>query len=271
MKYLKRFNENDSELSIEDWCDKFNITNYDIVNGLVNVDQNVVMSIKELEKIPIQFGIVNGSFACNHNQLTSLKGSPSKVFSGFMCFDNILTTLEGCPNEVGGRFDCSKNELTSLKYCSDTIGSDLHCSGNILTTLDGSPRKINGHFSCTNNRLTSLKGGPEKVDFDFNCSVNILTSLEGSPIEVGEDFACIGNKLTSLEGCPEKVGGVFHCTFNPIHEVFRIFKTYDRYQASMDYKYLRGTDIVRGRFKKACEDAEIKMPKYIKGYKYIDL
>jgi hypothetical protein len=37
----------------------------------------------------------------------------------------------------------------------------------------------------------------------------------------------------------------------------------------LDYKYLRGTNIVRGRFKKACEDADIKMPDSIPGYKYI--
>jgi hypothetical protein len=209
MKYLKKFNEEAKEKSIEDLCKKYNIIDYDItMDDLVNVYENVDISGRGLTKIPIQFGKLGGCFNCHNNQ---------------------LKTLEGSPKKVSGYFDCSTNRLPSL---------------------EGSPRQVGGSFYCGNNQLTSLEGCPKDVSVHFYCHYNFLTTLEG---------------------CPEKVGGLFNCTDNPIYGVYKLFGTLERYKASMDYKYLRGTDIVRGRFKKACEDAEIKMPKYIKGYKYIDL
>jgi len=38
---------------------------------------------------------------------------------------------------------------------------------------------------------------------------------------------------------------------------------------SLDYSYLRGTDIVKSRFKEALDEVGIKMPEKIKGYNYI--
>jgi hypothetical protein len=129
------------------------------------------------------------------------------------------------------------------------VGGDFWCDMNRLTSLEGSPSKI-GHFSCGGNKIKSLIGCPKEVRLSFDCQTNLLISLDG---------------------CPEKIGGGLFCWGNPIWEIYKLFLTLERYQASMDYKYLRGTDIVRGRFKKACEDAEIKMPISIPGYKYIDL
>jgi hypothetical protein len=45
----------------------------------VDVDTDVNISCKYLTNIPIQFGIVIGSFECQSNNLTSLKGCPTKV------------------------------------------------------------------------------------------------------------------------------------------------------------------------------------------------
>jgi hypothetical protein len=131
--------------------------------------------------------------------------------------------------------------------------------------------EISADFHCSGNQLTSLKFGPEKVGNSFYCSNNKLTSLLGSPKVIKNNFFCTYNNLISLEGCPEKVGDEFSCENNPIHEVYRLFGSYERYKASLDYNYLRGTDIVRGRFRKACIDAGIYMPDSISGYKYIDL
>jgi hypothetical protein len=200
------------------------------------------------------FGInKDGSVDADRVHITNMKLNclPIKfgtIIGNFDCRQNKLTTLVNSPIKILGSFYCSTNLLKSLEYC---------CS-NVL-----------GNFSCHNNYLTSLKGTPLKIFYDFYCSMNQLTSLEGCPREVIGDFICYDNKLTSLEGCPEKVGKHFTCSENPIYQVYKLFVTYERYKASLDYKYLRGTDIVRGRFKKACEDAKISMPDSIVGYKYI--
>jgi hypothetical protein len=271
MKYLRKFNENDSELSIEDWCKIFDIRHYEISGGLINVHDLVVMSYKELYKIPIKFGIIYGYFDCHENNLTSLENAPMEVKDAFNCNHNKLKTLEGSPRKVGDDFDCIDNILTTLKGSPIEVGEDFDCHYNKLTSLNGCPVKVGGDFSCASNKLKTLEGGPKKVGWNYNCNNNELITLKGSPIEVEHDFICVKNNLTTLEGCPEKIGAELYCNDNPIYEVFAVFGTFERYQESLDYKYLRGTNIVRGRFEKACEDAEIKMPDSIKGYKYIDL
>ena len=107
---------------------------------------------------------INGSFWCENNNLTSLKGAPQEVEGNFWCDHNQLTTLEGCPQEVGGNFWCDHNQLT---------------------TLEGGPKKVGGSFYCHDNQLTSLKGCPQYVNGDFNCYNNQLTTLEGVPQKVG--------------------------------------------------------------------------------------
>jgi hypothetical protein len=248
MKYINKFNEQ-VEKSIEDWCRQYDMAKYEIVDGVVNVNGYVYMPARKLEKIHIQFGIVKGTFDFFSNNLTSLKGCPVEVGDFFKCNKNKLTTLEGAPKKVGGSFLCEEN---------------------LLTSLQGSPEKIPVDFNCSFNTLLSLQGGPNEVGKIFSCQFNKLLSLQGGPIKVGS-YNCYTNRLFSLDGSPEKIVTSFDCSFNPIYEVYRLFGTYERYKASLDYKYLRGTDIVRGRFKRACEDAEIKMPNSIRDYKYIDL
>jgi hypothetical protein len=86
-------------------------------------------------------------------------------------------------------------------------------------------------------------------------------------------YNCENNKLISLKGLSDPKKILKLCVRNnPIWVIFKLFKTYDRYQTSIeDYNYLRGTNIVRRRFELACIDAEIEMPDSIPGYKYIDL
>ena len=129
--------------------------------------------------------------------------------------------------------------------------------------------KVTGNFVCTYNKLITLEGGPREVGGDFNCSYNQLTSLEGSPREVTGDFNCHNNKLTTLEGGPISVGVYFNCNDNPIYSVYKLFPDRKSYMDSLDYNYLRGTDIVKSRFKEACEEANIKIPNKINGYNYI--
>src|SRR5690606_19501070 len=100
---------------IEKWLDKMEIENYTINEDLtVDVKGDVDIIQRELNKIPVQFGIIEGWFECKKNKLTSLEGAPKVVEGVFNCSDNNLTSLEGCPKIVEGYFCCSGNKLTSL-------------------------------------------------------------------------------------------------------------------------------------------------------------
>jgi hypothetical protein len=111
------------EKSIEDWCIYFGFNQY-IINednfGFVDVHGGVNISHGHLESIPIQFGIVWGSFYCNSNYLTTLKGSPRNVGSNFFCCNNKLTSLEGGPIEVSGNYNCMTNDLITFSGAPKT-------------------------------------------------------------------------------------------------------------------------------------------------------
>ena len=135
--------------------------------------------------------------------------------------------------------------------------------------MEGCPSSVGGDFSCQYNKLVNLRGCPSEVGGSFYCAHNGLLSLEGSPKEIGLHFFCNDNKLTSLQGVPKYVSGHFYCNDNPIHAIYSLFGSYEKYQASLDYNYLRGTDIVKSRFQEALEEIGKTVPDKIKGYNYI--
>ena len=94
---------------IIDWLDKMEIENYSLRDDLVDVEGDVDLSGRNLEVIPVQFGIVKGHF---------------------YCWGNDLKSLEGCPKTVGGNFYCFRNNLESLKYLPDIKG-ELFCDDNL--------------------------------------------------------------------------------------------------------------------------------------------
>ena len=260
---------NESFNNIESICKKFGITNYTInTDGSIDVNGDVSLDRVGLAKLPLKFGRVTGYFSCYSNQLTTLEGSPREVGGEFDCSYNQLTALEGGPREVGGDFICYRNQLTTLEGGPREVNGGFYCDSNQLTTLEGCPR-IGGDFDCQYNQLTTLEGGPREVGGAFYCSYNQLTALEGGPREVGGGFVCRYNKLTTLEGGPREVGGGFYCSDNPIYSVYQLFPDHKTFMDSLDYSYLRGTDIVRLRFKEALDELGIKMPKSIKGYNWI--
>lgn len=104
--------------NIDSICKKYNIDNYQIVNGLVNVDDNVDLASLDLYEIPLHFGIVTGNFDISGNNISSLKGSPICAL-GFYCDRNKLTTLEFITQNVSYSIDCSYNEIQSLKYIQE--------------------------------------------------------------------------------------------------------------------------------------------------------
>jgi hypothetical protein len=185
--------------------------------GLVDVKGGFYCSKQGLTDFKgVKFGVVELSFSCSDNRLTSLVGAPQKVELSFYCRTNQLTTLEGAPQKVGGDFHCEHNQLTSLVGAPQKVGRDFDCEHNQLTSLEGAPQRVSRDFCCNRNDLTSLEGAPQRVGRDFFCEANQLTSLEGAPQKVKGGFYCYNNRLTSLEGAPLKVGGNLWCDANPV-------------------------------------------------------
>jgi hypothetical protein len=78
-----------------------------IIKGDVNISRLALNSI--LEMLDFSDIIVEGSFDCSYNQLTSLEGSPKSVEGSFWCENNQLISLEGSPKTVGRHFYCNNN------------------------------------------------------------------------------------------------------------------------------------------------------------------
>lgn len=182
---------------IRKWLHSIDIKFYSIrENNIVDVQQQVRIT-KKLTELPIQFGVIHGSFNCSGVGLITLKGCPEKVTDFFNCDNNQLTSLQYCPKEVGEYFSCNYNKLESLLYA---------------------PEYINESFYCDNNNLTSLKHGPKYVRDSFTCNNNHLINLIGCPSEIGGDLSCIYNKLTSFEGFPDSIDGFLFFSYNNIPE-----------------------------------------------------
>ena len=85
-----------TEQEIHIICENYNIKNY-IINpdGSIDVEGDVFISNKNLDKLPLKFNYVSGVFVCSNNRLTSLEGSPRKLGLKLYCSGNPLTTLNG--------------------------------------------------------------------------------------------------------------------------------------------------------------------------------
>ena len=162
---------------------------------------------------------VKGDFNCSDQGLIDFKGVKfGMVDDSFYCGNNALTSLVGAPQEVGHDFDCRNNQLTSLVGAPQEVGHDFDCMNNQLTSLMGAPQEVGRDFDSRNNALTSLVGAPQVINGSFDCGNNALASLEGAPHKVGKGFWCDNNRLTSLIGAPLKVDGGFSCDDNPVSE-----------------------------------------------------
>jgi hypothetical protein len=131
MKHLIQYRLFESNQDIESICEKYGIQNFTInSDGSIDVNGDVDLSYKELDKLSIKFRNVTGNFNCYYNNLTSLEGSPKSVGGHFICSLNNLTLLEGGPKSVGGDFDCSYNNLTSVEGAPESVSGLFNCQYN---------------------------------------------------------------------------------------------------------------------------------------------
>ncbi len=185
-KRLLKDDSNNSELEVV--CDKIckllYLRNYQIVKGIVNVEDTVMLDSrslhgsKKIKTIPVKFGIIEGSFFCDRNALISLDGSPK---------------------EVGQTFDCHMNDLTTLTGCPEIIGSDFHCGENLLTSLVDGPKSVNGFYSFSNNHIYELTGFCEDFDGDVFYHNNPVEEVLDLFAETGDKLGRVIDLLNELD------------------------------------------------------------------------
>lgn len=153
------------------------------------------------------------------------------------------------------------------------VSGDFYISKCGLVSLEGSPKTVGGDFVCGYNRLSDLRFSPSFVGGSFSCKSNYLSTLIGAPDKIGGDFDCSDNSIYSMDGLPENIGGEIYCSYNNIFGIYRLFPDKKSFLDSLDWDYLRvngnSRSIIKSRFEEACDEAGIKMPWRIMGYKYI--
>lgn len=99
---------------------------YNIRNGKINIIGNVTYRINRANELPINFGIVTGSFLCDGKKLTSLKGFPEK------CKHQVITNCINLKSWSGLGKDIDYLELTGSTFYPDDIKHLDNITGDIL-------------------------------------------------------------------------------------------------------------------------------------------
>ena len=128
---------------IKAWLEQYDIEKYTINEDMtVDVDQDIILTNRNITNIMVQFGKINGFFLCNKTGLLSLIGCAHTILGDFDCSDNLLRSLIGGPKYVGRNFNCSDTYLKSLEGCPIIINGNFYCEQNQLITLEYSPLEV---------------------------------------------------------------------------------------------------------------------------------
>jgi hypothetical protein len=156
---------------IEDWLERHYIEDYYIHDNLtVDVKGNVNLLHLGLTELPVQFGVIDGTFICSHNKLTSLKGCPYEVKESFACCNNQLSNLNHCPEKVGCNFLCEHNPIIYLRNFNCSIGGDFyHAYTSGVSTAIGGFEVYYAEVDADNNMQVCLSAKElssifEKID-----------------------------------------------------------------------------------------------------------
>jgi hypothetical protein len=95
-------NVDEIEQLVEHHFDHTGRISVDPTTGVVSCTGNMNLKSKiKVDQLPVQFDQVGGQFNCEHNNLTTLIGSPTQTGLYFSCVYNPLVSLEGLPDHVG--------------------------------------------------------------------------------------------------------------------------------------------------------------------------
>lgn len=137
-----------SKDSTKNWLDSQFIHNY-IINEDLSVDVmgDVNFSGKNLEFIPIQFGVIDGNFDCSNTNLQNTQGFPKKVKGSVDISGTSIKSLHGMTEDIGQSFYCSNNkELFSLKYGPAKVNKTYVISYTPINNLEDFSCNIGGNL-----------------------------------------------------------------------------------------------------------------------------
>lgn len=106
-----------TEEKIKKWLNDRGVENFKIIQRrskkfpFVVKANDVDLSNRQLDFIPVKFSQINGYLDCSKNSLSELSFCPHRIY-GYLYFnDNNLSSLKGCPKTINGTFDISDNNL----------------------------------------------------------------------------------------------------------------------------------------------------------------
>lgn len=143
-------------------------------DGSILVPGSIDLSKKGLTALPDLTGVVvMGSFNCNGNLLTSLKGAPAMADS-FYCSGNLLTSLEYAPMVVKESFYCAHNPY--------------------LETLKGAPARCAQFWCHGNPLLKSLEHAPE-TSSTLQSDLGVFKTLSEAPEHIRKSKETLAREL----------------------------------------------------------------------------
>lgn len=165
----------DTKEKIEQWLKNISINNYFIHDNLiVDVFEDVDLSLRNLTEIPLKFGIIKGDFNCYKNLLTSLVGSPTHVIGDYNCSENKLNNFLGISKKIEGSLNCSYNDIKSFEGLSEYISDDMYMFNNPIQSIDIeciSPLLL-GEFWFGNEDKTKIMMLDFLYDNDYNLRIS---------------------------------------------------------------------------------------------------
>lgn len=143
-------------------------------DGSIVVPGNIELQKRGLTELPNLTGVVVlGSFNCNYNNLTSLKGAPA----------------------MAENFYCSKNLLTSLEYAPMVVKDSFYCAHNpYLETLKGAPARCKAFWCHGNPLLKSLEHAPE-TEGTLQSDLGVYDTLSEAPEHIRKSKQTLAREL----------------------------------------------------------------------------
>lgn len=137
---------------IVNWLNFYKISNYIIHPDMsVDVNDNVDISNKNLDFIPVKFNRITGFFDCSHNNFSDLSSGPKIVMRTLACRFNKIKSLSNYDVQIGWALDCEHNELTSLDAENITINGNLYLTHNPLTSFESLSMDLKGVLVFSNS------------------------------------------------------------------------------------------------------------------------
>jgi len=96
----------------------------------------------------------------------------------------------------------------------------------------------------------------------FYCPYNQLTSLKDCPD--ARNIYCTNNQITSFEGIPEFWEGQLYISYNPVYEIFKLFKeNVGCIDLINEFDVIQGDRVIRDRLEEVFSQLNMEMPKVI--------